>query len=184
MAKKKEKPATACAYCGAVTSSWTEDHVVPRTLFAPPHQYLVKVPACRECNIAKSQDDDFLRGMLVLDDAVKDHPVASVIRDGPFFRSVARGKSLVARIAVTQGEMARDGRTGLYLPHLVAVPFTADRTAHVFRWLVHDLYYAQTGLRLDAGYRIGVLRLSDSRLEETLEALIALGIDHAWYVGH
>lgn len=173
----------ACAYCGTVTTAWDDEDVVPKNLFARPRINLAKVPACRSCNVAKSRDDVFLRDMLVLDDAVKHDPTASAIREGPFFRSVAQGKSLVARIATEQGVMARHAGTGLYLPHLVAVPFNADRTERIFAWIARGLYYAQTGNRLRAGYRFGVRRLSLLEANGLIETLISCGIDHAWMLG-
>jgi len=65
---RRKSPKGLCVYCG-VNPATTRDHVIPECLFVPPlPSNMVTVPACADCNTTKkSQDDPYLRDMLVYD---------------------------------------------------------------------------------------------------------------------
>ncbi len=85
-----------CAYCG-VKRGLTKDHVIPKCLFKRPlPSNMITVPACSECNNAKSKDEDYLRDMLVIDHFTSSNPTAQTLLNNKVIRSATEGSSKVA----------------------------------------------------------------------------------------
>lgn len=79
MVKKGKRKVKICVYCGQLKEV-SKDHVIPKCLFIKPYPLnLISVPACDECNNAKSQNDDYLRDILVTDNWVSKSPTAQQV---------------------------------------------------------------------------------------------------------
>ncbi len=131
-----------CAYCG-LRPGTTRDHVIPKGLFPKPRpQSIITVPVCALCNNAKSQDDDYLRDMLVIDFQTEGHPIAQQILKGPMIRSAARNKSRVARAAqLASGRIPIRTPSGLYIGNAVVIPLESDRLQRIFATIVRGLTF-------------------------------------------
>lgn len=130
-----------CAYCGEREMT-QEDHVVPRALFINRGESVIKVPACDECNHAKSLDEDYLRDFLVMDASCSEHPVAMQLVDGKVARAWRKNHSQVARAALAHGEVIRVRTAGgVYLRDHIAVPIAAERIETALHLIVRGLYY-------------------------------------------
>ncbi len=146
-----------CAYCGEIKPS-SKDHVIPRCLFPRPlPNPMITVPACDDCNGAKSRHDDFLRDLLVTDYAGSGSPIAQELFQTKTIRSHQQRKSLLGRIT--------EGRE-LYIPVRAsngkpdtAVLFSIDfeRAIEMYSFLVRGLYFHFHSVRLpnNCNFRIG-----------------------------
>jgi hypothetical protein len=183
MAKRRRKEPKICSYCGIPTSDWTWDEPVPKCVFAPPRDNLVKVPACKTCNNeGKSLDDSFLRDILALNKSILMHPDGSFILDS-YLRSAKKGTSVVDRIVRKYGEIARDAKTGLYLPNRISVAFNRDRITRIFKWMARGLYFHEHGQILADDYRYGCARISRTEAEKKEKVIADLGFEPRWSVG-
>jgi hypothetical protein len=160
------------------------DEPVPKCLFAPPRFDLVRVPACRDCNNnKKSIDDSFLRDMLALNQVILTHS------DGPFIfnafvRSAQKGTSVVDRIVRKYGEIAKDPRTGLYLPHRISVPFSRDRIIRVFKWIARGLYFHWHEHVLRDDYLYHCALTSRAEAEHRENGFREMGLEPKWSIGN
>lgn len=101
MGKKRKTRYGQCAYCRQ-EGMLTEDHVIPQCLFSEgvPSDAPI-VYACYRCNnTEKSQDDTYLRDMLVRDGNAASSKIAQAIRQGPFLRSMEKGHSTAIMLDV------------------------------------------------------------------------------------
>jgi hypothetical protein len=173
-----------CAYCGAKEAT-TEDHVVPVCLFnrpLPPD--IVKVPACNDCNHAKSKNDDYLRDMLVIDIHCSHHPVAQALMDGKMKRAMQNNHSKVARAAVKSGglkPMYSPG--GVYLGHCHSVPLEWDRVNEIFKTMASGLYFNLRGHRFPDGYSFEVLHLDSRYAQQLIDLMKANGANGPYFLG-
>ena len=92
-AKQKKK---LCVYCRS-PKDLTRDHIPPKSFFPQPRpQNLLTVPCCAECHRGFTQDDEYLRNLLIFVDGNEGHPAAELLR-AKGFRSLdysnARGYS-------------------------------------------------------------------------------------------
>ena len=145
MAKGRPVLDILCAYCGERPGN-TRDHVIPRCLFGGPlPPDVITVRACRACNTDKSQDDDYLRDLLVTDVQATQHPIAQRLLQGQVIRAAQRNRSRVARpAALVSPILPRTPiRTpsGLYAGTLVTVPADPPRFQRVFATIVRGLYH-------------------------------------------
>ena len=76
-AKKKRK---LCVYCQS-QKDLTRDHIPPRSFFPKPRPTnLITVPCCIECHRGFTQDDEYLRNLLIFVDGNEGHPAAEALR--------------------------------------------------------------------------------------------------------
>ena len=70
----KEEKIGQCVYCGKVRVL-TKDHIPPKCFFAKPRpSNLITVPSCKECNLGRSKDDEYLRFVLAYRFENSNHP--------------------------------------------------------------------------------------------------------------
>src|SRR5690242_7895736 len=89
MAAKKH--AKTCAYCGTVTTDWTDDHVIPDCIWddRPLPDRMVTVRACRTCNGYWSLHEGYFRSVLAMM-ANDGHPVVKEIVGGAVQRHLMK----------------------------------------------------------------------------------------------
>lgn len=151
-----------CVYCGR-QEQLTVDHVIPRCLFdgvtgGVPAD-VPKVIACRQCNVATSADDPFLRDTLVSDARLAQQPLAQDIRHGAFARALTKGKSQYPREASRLRFAPSPTGSGLY----IAEPrLPKGRLRDIFVRLVHGLMVAYENYELPMTANVDVLRAADA----------------------
>jgi len=153
---RRKSPKGLCVYCG-VNPATTRDHVIPECLFVPPlPSNMVTVPACADCNnTKKSQDDPYLRDMLVYDNDSSRHVAARELFRGKVMRAARTNRSDVTRATITaarRGMEPRHSSGGLYLGHYYPVDLDATRfDRSIFSTIVKGLYYKVCKERLPDG---------------------------------
>lgn len=116
-----------CVYCGSKPAT-TQYHVLSRGFYVPPYPAnLFTVPACHECNQAKSRNEDILRDFLTIDLPSASAPEAKALFQTTVARSIARRSAAVAQQLVWQG-----CRIPLYSP---GASLSARRSRRSFRAL-------------------------------------------------
>src|SRR5579875_450375 len=142
MAKFKQKMGI-CSYCGnhAVV---TEDHVIPRSLFAgpmPSHPRPPKVLACPDCNnVMKSSDDTLLRDLLAADIVSQSHPDAQT--NFANVRKAARAnKSEFARyVSGSNRLISMFSKGGIFLGSAYEIKLPSGRVVQVLSNITRGLY--------------------------------------------
>jgi len=129
-----------CAYCG-ISGPITDEHVIPRTLFATQATRYIVVPACLACNQRKANDDGYLRDFLAVDEACQYHPEAKVaFRD--FLRSARGSHSDFAKDTLSKATLEPHySPGGVYLDDHYAIPLNLTRLNRIFFWVSQGLYY-------------------------------------------
>ncbi len=156
MNRSRPRKTGECIYCGRVRPV-TEDHVPPRNLFAKPRpNNLIKVPSCHEChseNKQVSQDDEYFRLMLTLNESTATHPDVTQLLP-TVLRSLARPdkvgftKSLLKSIK----EVNVRSRSGLFIGSKLAFDVNLARLDNVARRITIGLFYHEKGYRLPDEY--------------------------------
>lgn len=143
----KQKPRSnvpLCVYCGTKPGV-TVDHVVPKALYPkpkPPERLLIKVPACRTCNEALAQHQDYLRDWLVLDYRSGNLPPTRELFEGPFTRSARRNQSKFLRdMNAGMTWEPKYSPSGRYQGHALHIPLNEERLEYIMRMMVRGLYY-------------------------------------------
>ncbi|MFN8616585.1 MAG: hypothetical protein U0837_05775 [Dehalococcoidia bacterium] len=77
-----------CIYCG-IEDEMTVDHIPPKCLFPGHVQDLLRVPSCSECNNGASQDDEYFRLMLTVNESAQGSVTLEAARDA-VLRSMGR----------------------------------------------------------------------------------------------
>lgn len=155
MEKQRKRKIRECAYCGE-KKPVSREHVVPKCLFLKPYPpNLVTVPACDECNNAKSLDDDFLRDFLVCDNYVLQSPIARQIFHLKMLSSQRQGSSVVAR-EVIEGARLQPLYTkgGIYIGEFHTLSVDEERLKKIFERLIQGLYYDSQKRRFPSGYEM------------------------------
>lgn len=181
---RKKKTVGPCVYCGKITDLTKED-VIPKCLFSKPRPAdLVKVPACRPCNNAKSKNDDYLRDILVSDAYAYGNPVARDLFHQKMLSSARQGSSVVARTALLTGRQ-RPLYTpgGVYLGDCVSAPLDVERVNHIFSQIVRGLYFKARGRRIPDDYVFDVRRYRPLEFNRVWEVLQRTGYHGPFRIG-
>jgi len=185
-ANKKFTGADLCAYCNRNASvPGKGDHVIPRCVFEVQSQSTIRVPACRPCNLQKSQDEDYVRDWLCAHIDVDLSAVPGKVNDS-FMRSAQRDKfgSAVARAAMTQGRYEpRVTASGLYAGIEFAYPFNAIRVVKTFERVAQGLYYAAQQQHLVGGGQFAVGEVPRPRIEDQIKIVQRLGLTGPYALG-
>jgi hypothetical protein len=142
--QRKGQPAL-CPYC-CIRPGTTKDHVIPKCLFPDPLPNGINLPtvkACAECNnVNKSDDDTYLRDVLVTDIACSAKPAARGILLGEANRAMRRNQSTFARgVLNTVRHVQLQTPSGLY----VGTGYTAEvdlrRMHRIFAKITRGLFF-------------------------------------------
>jgi hypothetical protein len=141
-----------CVYCGRI-GKLTRDHVPPRCLFPKmPHEQLITVKSCFECNTAASKDDQWFVSMLALREGseVDQETISSVVR------ALARPEAAGFRTNILAGMRWVNVRTpaGLFVSLRLVSDVNLNRLARVPTPIVKALFSTKSGHRLPDSYTI------------------------------
>ncbi len=169
----KQKLLTTCVYCGELKRTSSE-HFVARSLLDEKPQQMWTITVCADCNREKSKDDDYLRDMLVADDACQWHPVARAVMR-KVLRSASYGSSRVAISTrnATRSSMFSPG--GVYMGDLLAVTLDEARLRRIFSWVTRGAYFYFFKQRIPDESTFGFRRLDRTRARELWALYAAQG---------
>jgi hypothetical protein len=161
------------------------DHVVPKCLFIPPVPLdMVTVPACRNCNQAKSANDDYFRDMLIADMFCSSHPVAQALLTGKMRRSIQTNRSFVARETIRQQRMEPlFSAGGVYLGDVHAVRLDSVRVRDIYATIVRGLYYKVVKKRFPEGYAFEFKRYYPTEADQLFSKMKAVGANGPYRLG-
>jgi hypothetical protein len=156
---KLKRKIKECAYCGEIKKV-TKDHVVPQCLFTQPYpENLITVPACRECNQAKSKNDEFLRDLVTSDIYGHQSPIAKAIFNDKVVRSSRNNRSLMAKEFLPRVSLEPFyTKGGVYLGHFPSATVDPERITTIFSTMARGLYYDHRRERIPSNYSFEVLR--------------------------
>jgi hypothetical protein len=169
-----------CAYCGAV-GDVTRDHIIPQCLWdkRSSDDVVPIVDACPQCNnIAKSENDTYLRDLLVNDQDAFQHDIVQQIRP-KFMRSARENQSRMNRDFREHGKTVYTQRQSqLCIPGCVAE--VADkRSREIIAQIVRGLHkcYLDEPLQKDTSFWIGRLRTKE-QIEGIANDIVAFSGEH------
>ena len=141
MAKGKEKSGE-CPFCG----KWrviTVDHIPPKSLFPNPRpNNLITVPACKECNVDSSRDDEIFRTFMAID--IRFPQSAAQISEKAL-RGVKRAKYPVLIEAMKAAEEVElQSQNGLFIANVYQMPIDWKSIGRVLAKITKGLIYHHT----------------------------------------
>jgi hypothetical protein len=147
MSKKKYK-GKQCVYCVEATAT-TSDHVIGRNFFLVNRRdYLPQVPACKSCNGAKSELENYL--MVVLGFGAR-HPDAAVNLQTMIPKRLKKNAKLKSEL---EAGFAKSGGT--------TIPFDHVRLDKLFAMIARGLVWHHWQTFLGPGYSAIAATFSDS----------------------
>lgn len=157
-----------CVYCLTNPSTRTGDHVFAREFFLPDQRdNLPKVPACTQCNNAKSALEHYLTAILPFGG----RHAAAAASLGMVPARLAKNLRLQRAIAGGTSNIWSEERSGILMPTM-AVPFDSDRLHELFRFIIKGLMWHHWGVTMPAAeYDVKVLSLT--RAGEEFFALLS-----------
>ena len=170
MPSKKYKGRT-CVYCAEAVSE-TADHVVCRNFFLPEYRdNLPKVPACLECNGAKSKIEHYLTALLPFGSG---HPAALSGQTKQVERRLRRNRPLREQLS---NEMKRlricksDGQK----EDMLALPIDGSKWLEYLELVVRGLVWHEWGEVIPSSYVIRVVSLIKRKFELFENHILTLG---------
>ena len=161
MSRKKIKHCGVCVFCGR-RRLLTKDHVPPKCLFGEKGKRpsdLVTVPACKNCNMKASGDDEYLRLVLAGTVEASRHPVAGSLMPA-ITRSLGRPEAIgFAKMFVQNVSIVRTfTSSGLYVGKMPALSVDHMRLARIIEKIIRGLFFEEYGKRLPTshGERFGL----------------------------
>lgn len=136
----------------------TRDHIPPQCFFPKPRpSNLITVPSCQDCNLGRSDDDEWFR-MIVAnrDDLRENQDVQSLLKD--IFRSWERPEAFKKLKAITTSliDMPLFTSDGQYLGNHTVIKVDKERMSEYLKQLIRGLFYHETKTRLTEKVRIGI----------------------------
>lgn len=172
-----------CAYCGRVRPT-TSEHFVPKGLFPKPRPNMQTIQVCKDCNGAKSQNDNFIRDILACDIHADHHPSAVKLRNGVITRSVMRRQSAITRDMLATAKPASVRKfKGLIPVEAVAMTFNADRFATAIFDMARGAYYKIAGYRLPSETPFEVRRVLPPSMNGFWKALSVQTLNGPYAIG-
>lgn len=134
---------------------------------------MLTVRACETCNATKAKHDDFFRDILVTDVQGAESPIAERVFQERTISSHVKGKSLLARIALTEGvERPLFDENGAIRYVLPQFSVDSKRMYETFEFLVRGLRYSVDGFRfVDHTEFITARLLFDEDIRGTIDVL-------------
>lgn len=137
MASKQYKGKT-CVYCGVPGISSTGDHVIAREFFPENERSSIpKVPACLDCNNAKSKLEQYLSTVLPLGSG---HPIAESMMADKFIRRMEKNRRLQREVHQSSKYILELNKWGTYELRL-AVAFNWRIASEYFSMVARGLYF-------------------------------------------
>ncbi len=136
-----------CTYCNLRVSTDREDPI-PRNLYSSALRgrvNLLKIPSCRECNLAKSQTDNVLRDFLCGDIDSSRHEDLEEICQGPMLRAVGTNRVRLIDRFYEGTLVAAYGRGMSSFEEGWAIPINHEPLFESIRWLTRGLHWAAFG---------------------------------------
>jgi len=153
LSMRKQNP-QECAYCGIGTGEgdakiivergieFDVDHVIPQSFFnkSSGSPNYVKVPSCKSCNgNIKSQQDSFLKAVILMEEGVSRHPDAHEL-----FEKAVRGLKNMPRwrreAILNAPQLPQFTESGIYVGSKTAFRLDAD-ALNGLKMIVQGLYY-------------------------------------------
>ena len=129
-----------CGLCGAEAET-TQEHFVPRCLWAGPRPTQVEtIPACDACNAGSNQDDEYFRNTLVMM-FDQDHPQKQQLFTGPVMRTLRRHPGWVRHMLVNAHVGPQHSPFGLWIGDFPILPLEFARFNRSLLRVVKGLYY-------------------------------------------
>jgi hypothetical protein len=145
---------------------------------------MVTVPACEQCNSAKSVDDAFFRDFLMLDFTGNESSEADDLFP-KVQRSVGRGSSELGRIVLSTAERKPFfTKSGIYLGDFMQAPLDESRLTKVFDRLIRGLFYYYTLDHIPLHYPVEVLRVMPWDMGEAWRTFSKLNLSHCRELGN
>jgi len=149
-----------CVYCQKRVAT-SRDHIPPKNLFPKPRpSNLITVPACDECNLETSMDDEYFRMVTVMRDDAHNHPDAKKGWKKAYRslqRSIKRGHASKILETFKQVEMYTQG--GIYLGNRIAFTIDYPRVEIILKKILKGLIYWSKKVSLPLNYRTNVFVL-------------------------
>ena len=134
-----------CFMCGGAAD--TSDHVPPKGLFPKPRpSTLITVPACRVCNKATEQDDEYFR--FLMSAAGNDTRAAAALRQQRIIPQLQERPALGHAIMEKSKIVDVYSPGGIWLERRPAFEFEHTRFQRVIEKTVRGLYLHEFGERL------------------------------------
>lgn len=168
----KPKRDRLCAYCG-VRPGTTKDHIVPRALFEVMPLNAPTVKACKECNLEKSQYDQFLRDYLVMDWSSGIHPTAKAKFAGPVSRAGERNQSELLKYIDGKIELTPFyTKNGIYLGDNPSAKIPSKPLNEALGFIVRGCAYFSKGHRIPLDFSFEIGRMPDLQLSDAMSHLL------------
>ena len=155
-----------CVFCGARRRT-TRDHIPPKCLFGPKGSRpsnLVTVPACAQCNMTSSGDDEYLRLILAGNIEATVHPETRKLWP-TIARSLARPNKQGFARAFFSSLRTVDVVTpsGLFLGRQKGFPVDHDRLHRTMKKIIRGLFYHEFHKRLPRSHDVECLFVNSFR---------------------
>jgi hypothetical protein len=180
----KKRKTEVCAYCIANVAD-TRDHVIPLCLFERPYpDNLITVPACQDCNVKKSLDDDFLRDYLTTDFAGNTNPTAERVFQQKVRRSVWRNSSELGRSVLGNSkEEPFYTKGGVYLGQVVTSPIDEKRIVGILGTVIRGLFRYHAKDHIPLHYPVEVFRIMPWDAESAWRSFAGFNLSHCRTLG-
>lgn len=147
-----------CVYC-AERASDGPDHVFARKFFLPSDRRgLPQVPACKECNGAKSEVENYLTPLLPLGGR---HESAKANLETMVPKRLRENRKLCKRLAEGAIGVWSEERKGLWIPAM-ALPIDTAPLESLFAFVARGLIWHHWRTYLTEEHSVGVILLTES----------------------
>src|SRR5215471_20943732 len=145
-------------FCGGDESfgPMNKEHFVPKCLWSGPRPNLTRtVPAHVECNKACSDDNEYFRDALVLEDGSQNHPEARKLQDGALLRKIRKRPGGFKHILKNSGYRPVFSPSGLYVEHAFAFVVDWPRMQRVLFNIMKGVFYTVYDEPMPKDWKLG-----------------------------
>jgi hypothetical protein len=156
--KRREK---GCIYCGA-TTNLTRDHIPPSAIFPRKPQGAITVRACKGCNEKYSEDDVYLRDVLIAHREAGDGPeVRDVLQAAVRSISYTEQAKYTSRFFSAVRLVNPITPAGILLPRDTALVLDTNRLERIIERIVRGLFYHEFRERIPYEYGVHSFCVTD-----------------------
>jgi hypothetical protein len=139
-----------CVFCGEKPAS-TMDHVPPDCLFPEPKpSNLITVPACKNCNLGSSKDDEYFRAIITVADG--NNEIAAQLVTQKIIPRFRKKPALLQSIMKSSKKVSVYSEGGIYLGKSPAIPYEPQRIHLVLEKIVRGFFWHETKTILGTDY--------------------------------